>query len=1190
MASSLILPLVLWSCPPSADVTCTYATSSYIVTGHSDGTLLIWSIQHSEHEEIQLLPKLLLVGHSAPVTCVVVTNEEDEEERAIVSGAADGEIARWSLLDGRCLAVNSRGYSGKPLKLLIYQAFSKEYLLISGLMSEICILDLISLETIRIWGGHKNWATVSPFQGQETTSSTLLTATFSGLLSTWSIDEQLVISRINEGILMLEDCRQVKELLMNEWRKDMVLTLSPECIHVVQLAADRVSSFLKVKCIPESGRWVGAKFLSAEQIIVWSEFGDIYAYSLKDATSSEGNSAKEPVASRVFSGDISRIITYTAIERLSSSSDRWVVASFSGENVALFTISLPVEHDNKYAPQAKLLSDLWPLEKHAGPKITSTAMISEKFMAYGYDTGDILILPISQIFTNFEAQGPNFSRMAFSSSVRRLRGHTRQVNCLLWCGDKDSSANAIATELGKRNRDDENSCGEDQYLVSGGDGLRVWSLGSETHTTLWHHAYPIVKLLQAPTEGLSPRLKGCVVAIAEDHSVSIISLEEMSCLYLFPGHPYPPRTIQWRIDEDFLALMYEDGTAFIWELQTAHLNRVVNGATAADILNDTKWPMSTLGQRDEKASLRQSIASLMPISQPTVLLVNIKNLISAIYQGSMHPGSPSEESEISVSAPEANHSQETEAPSLPTTSSSVVPPSATGLMVAASKQTQTTESQTLRALVSALVTWNTDEEVDKICSEKLSITRPSRTVTVGLRGANGYFSVLSPCYADGKACWCVSGNMSAMRLLSIIAVTRSLLSVQGLEPYSSQLMTHYGSLLPDSVGPAYRLPALAQLAKYWQDPQSDIQEAARSLFIASLSKMTEEEQNKTVRSWEEYLPAVSSASPQYMLRSTIILGIMGADYPSVLPKDTRKAVALSLMILLSDDSKSSWRIPAIELLSRGFATWEPHLKAGEVIRTLFSLANDQHPDSLSPTEAAVVRVARLAILQIAQITPELFLPTLIHDLLVTKNPAEQVLNMRLLSMLVRKKPVVLFGSVLQIAESVVRSLDPNTPGMREAVLQPTSVVLHDMVRTYPFVDFHKGSQRLAVGTLEGAVVVFDLRSATRWAILEDHARAVAAVSFSADGKIVVSCSVEEGRVCIWHLSVGLLGVFASATGAASLLSSVQKPAQNFTFNFGETQENTCKYVPTLLQSVRFEWAGEKSVRLHVGDAVMSFNV
>ena len=40
------------------------------------------------------------------------------------------------------------------------------------------------------------------------------------------------------------------------------------------------------------------------------------------------------------------------------------------------------------------------------------------------------------------------------------------------------------------------------------------------------------------------------------------------------------------------------------------------------------------------------------------------------------------------------------------------------------------------------------------------------------------------------------------------------------------------------------------------------------------------------------------------------------------------------------------------------------------------------------------------------------------------------------------------------------------------------------VRRYPMVHFNQPTQRLAVGTAEGVVLLYDLRTATKWRILQ----------------------------------------------------------------------------------------------------------
>ena len=89
-----------------------------------------------------------------------------------------------------------------------------------------------------------------------------------------------------------------------------------------------------------------------------------------------------------------------------------------------------------------------------------------------------------------------------------------------------------------------------------------------------------------------------------------------------------------------------------------------------------------------------------------------------------------------------------------------------------------------------------------------------------------------------------------------------------------------------------------------------------------------------------------------MARSTVLLGMIGADYPNYLSQtfvyctltvygywnnlktDTyflmvffsvASNIALSLVLLLHDSSKLSHRLAALELCGRGFSTWEPHI-------------------------------------------------------------------------------------------------------------------------------------------------------------------------------------------------------------------------------------------------------------------------
>jgi len=56
--------------------------------------------------------------------------------------------------------------------------------------------------------------------------------------------------------------------------------------------------------------------------------------------------------------------------------------------------------------------------------------------------------------------------------------------------------------------------------------------------------------------------------------------------------------------------------------------------------------------------------------------------------------------------------------------------------------------------------------------------------------------------------------------------------------------------------------------------------------------------------------------------------------------------------------------------------------------------------------------------------------------------------------------------------------------------------------------FHQTTQRFAVGTVDALVVIFDVRTATKWRVLEGHEGAINAVTFDGAGQRLASFSAQ----------------------------------------------------------------------------------
>ena len=112
------------------------------------------------------------------------------------------------------------------------------------------------------------------------------------------------------------------------------------------------------------------------------------------------------------------------------------------------------------------------------------------------------------------------------------------------------------------------------------------------------------------------------------------------------------------------------------------------------------------------------------------------------------------------------------------------------------------------------------------------------------------------------------------------------------------------------------------------------------------------------------------------------------------------------------------------------------------------------------------------------------------------------------------------------------------------------------------------NQRLAVGTSEGAIVMYDLKTGTRLYVLEGHKKRPAACSFSPDGRRLVTVSLEASEVLVWKVGTSFSNLFGAGGG--------HKPFKRFPFERGQS-------------TVLTEWPAERSCRVHVGELVLAFS-
>jgi WD40 repeat protein len=111
---------------------------------------------------------------------------------------------------------------------------------------------------------------------------------------------------------------------------------------------------------------------------------------------------------------------------------------------------------------------------------------------------------------------------------------------------------------------------------------------------------------------------------------------------------------------------------------------------------------------------------------------------------------------------------------------------------------------------------------------------------------------------------------------------------------------------------------------------------------------------------------------------------------------------------------------------------------------------------------------------------------------------------------------------------LLQCLDPNELALRKNSHKFVSVILSSMVKIFPMVAFHPETQRLAVGTHEGPIGIYDVRTSAKWKILEGHTSNVTCLSFNSRGNYLASYSAIDRTLKLWR--VGNTGFFANIMG------------------------------------------------------------
>lgn len=611
--TSLVVPIVLWGrIAPTHCISCIYLSRDQktLVTGCYDGQICLWQV---DPETLKMTPRCLLVGHTAPIMCLSRASVI-MEQNFIVSSSESGEMCTWDLVDGKCREAVK--LSSVHTQMLPYVSAGGEdvRLFCSGYYPEVLVMDPFSLEVLFTLSSrvHPDWISalhvLRPAKRKGRfyvhTNDVVLALTTTGMVKVWTL---LGHENRNSEPLYEHESKQIRCL------NALAMTCCPYNQRTVLIVCSKHwqiydagdFSLLCSITAPCGERWMSGDFLAADRVILWSDEGHGYLYKLPANSvadnknfHSAGVEYDQPYLYCTLMQPGDKPLSCPPAMRLVTVQKQSKILKYllrgDSEGIVLWTVpeittqqltqicqndcSIPLSllpavktsitaawEEMKPSPVG-ILDQLDSGDVH-GIKLTASIYLPQQSrLVVGREDGSIIIVPATQTVMLHLLHG-NHQQYDDWPPHQVLLGHSGRVNCLLY-------------PHGAASRYDRT------HLVSGSVDFAVclWDLYAGT---LIHrfcvHAGEITQLM-VPPDNCSPRIQKCVCSVASDHSVTLLSLAERKCVVLASRHLFPVVTIKWRPLDDFMIVGCSDGAVYVWQMETGHLDRVLHGIIAEEVL------------------------------------------------------------------------------------------------------------------------------------------------------------------------------------------------------------------------------------------------------------------------------------------------------------------------------------------------------------------------------------------------------------------------------------------------------------------------------------------------------------------------------------------------------------------------------------------------------------------------------
>ena len=166
------------------------------------------------------------------------------------------------------------------------------------------------------------------------------------------------------------------------------------------------------------------------------------------------------------------------------------------------------------------------------------------------------------------------------------------------------------------------------------------------------------------------------------------------------------------------------------------------------------------------------------------------------------------------------------------------------------------------------------------------------------------------------------------------------------------------------------------------------------------------------------------------------------------------------------------------------------------------------------------------------------------------NPKYYSNLIEILFWLINKKSYETASKLPTVINIIMSTKNPSIKEIRESCLEINNQVFSDLYKNFPMLNYNSQSKRIAVGTIEGNIIIYDFDNGNLWKKIEAHKKEISALCFDITGNIIISYSSSENVVKCFK--IGVTNFFGKG-----LFSNQNKPFKSFKLN--EIKNKNFKY-------------------------------